>query len=91
MITPTIGRILWVWRLRSTDIKQAEPAFVTYVHNERLVNVAGFDHAGMHFSFSKLILLQDDDAKPDVENFASWMPYQVTADAAIKAKTQPPA
>jgi hypothetical protein len=79
MISPTIGRIVWVWRPQhTTDIKQAEPAIVTYVWNDRLINIAGFDHNGNPFVLTSLTLLQDDDKKPE-DNFASWMPYQVQA------------
>ncbi len=43
MISPTIGRVVLVHREFSGS-DQAEPALVTYVHNDRLINVGGFDH-----------------------------------------------
>lgn len=86
MITPTIGRVVWFFsavsegEVRST---QAEPAFVCYVHSNRLVNVGGFDCNGVPFKQTSVPLLQDDDPVPASGFFAQWMPYQVaTANAA---------
>lgn len=76
MISPTVGRVVWVIRPReTTDIEQPEAAFVTYVHSDRMINVAGFDHNGNPFKMTSLTLVQDDDPKPEWE-FACWMPYQ---------------
>lgn len=76
MITPTIGRVVWVIRpYETTDIKQPEVGFVTYVWNDYLINVAGFDHNGLVFTITSLALVQDDEPKPE-GNFACWMPYQ---------------
>lgn len=76
MIKPTVGRVVWVIRTEdTTDIQQPEVGLVTYVWHERMINVAGFDHNGKPFVLNSLTLIQDDDAKPEV-NFACWMPYQ---------------
>lgn len=76
MITPTIGRVVWVIRPLSTmDIKQPEVGLVTYVHGDRMINVAGFNANGTPFSITSLPLVQDDEPKPE-GNFACWMPYQ---------------
>jgi hypothetical protein len=76
MITPTIGRVVWVIRPYDTvDIKQAEVGFVTYVWGDRMINVAGFSHNGTPFVITYLPLVQDDEPKPE-GNFACWMPYQ---------------
>lgn len=76
MITPTIGRVVWVVRPSdTTDIKQPEVGLVAYVWNDHLINVAGFDHNGNPFRLSSLALVQDDEPKPE-GNFACWMPYQ---------------
>lgn len=74
MISPTIGRVVLVHRGKSD---QAEPALVSYVWNDRMINVGGFDANGLPFSMSSTKLLQDDD-KPDFEGqpYAEWMPYQ---------------
>jgi hypothetical protein len=78
IIVPTVGRVVWVIRPRdSSDIKQPEVGFVTYVygHEGRHINVAGFDHSGEPFRLTSLPLVQDGEAKPE-GNFACWMPYQ---------------
>jgi hypothetical protein len=76
MITPTIGRVVWVIRpLESLDIKQPEVGLVTYVHGDHCINVAGFNSNGTPFTLTSLWLVQDDEAKPE-GNFACWMPYQ---------------
>jgi hypothetical protein len=76
LITPTIGRVVWVVRpYDTTDIKQPEVGLVTYVFNDHLINVAGFDHTGDTFKLTSLALVQDDEPKPE-GNFACWMPYQ---------------
>jgi hypothetical protein len=76
LITPTIGRVVWVVRpTDSLDIKQPEVGFVIYVWNDHLINVAGFNRNGTPFSLTSLALVQDDEPKPE-GNFACWMPYQ---------------
>lgn len=76
MITPTIGRVVWVIRPYDTlDIKQPEVGLVTYVHGDCCINVAGFNRNGTPFSLTSLTLVQDDEPKP-MGNFACWMPYQ---------------
>lgn len=72
MIIPTIGRVVLVQRGVSD---QAEPAFVVYVHNERLIDVGGFSKTGGTFSLAKIPLLQDGDVAAH-GIWAEWMPYQ---------------
>lgn len=76
MITPTIGRVIWVFRPGdSVDVKQPEVGFITYIHSDRCINVAGFNANGTPFSLTSLTLVQLEDEKPEW-NFAAWMPYQ---------------
>lgn len=76
MIKPTIGRVVWVIRpLDTNDFKQPEVGFVTYVHDDHKINVAGFDHIGKVFRLAFLHLIQDGEPKPEGD-FACWMPYQ---------------
>ena len=76
MITPTIGRVVWVIRpYDAMDPKQPEVGLVTYVHSDRCINVVGFNCVGDRFALASLALVQDDDPKPP-GNFACWMPYQ---------------
>ena len=74
MIPPTIGRVVLVQREELQA--QRQPAFVTYVHSERQINVAGFDNEGRHFAENEIQLLQDDDVPANADRFAEWMPYQ---------------
>lgn len=93
MIVPTIGRIVWVYRLLATDdINQAEPALVCYVHSGgRSINVAGYDHQGKPFSLTWLHLVQEGEAKPVGNNYATWMPYQQAAAKKYPVETPPKA
>lgn len=80
MIQPTIGRVLWFTPAsgseKQRDDKQPLAALVTYVWNDRMVNLAAFDQDGNSFSATSVTLLQGDDAKPEHGYFASWMPFQ---------------
>lgn len=74
MISPTIGRVVLVKGREAAG--QAEPALITYVWNDRLINVGGFDRAGVPFAITSLVLLQDGDTAPTTGTYAEWMPYQ---------------
>lgn len=84
MIKPSVGRVVLVQRFEKAengvtldlDPTQPEPALVTYVHTDRQVNVAGFTQSGAPFAANEIVLLQDDDTKPDDQSFAYWMDYQ---------------
>jgi hypothetical protein len=77
VITPTVGRVVWVIRpFETLDIKQPEVGLITYVWGDRMINVAGFNSNGDPFKHTSVTLLQDDDAKPEGQTFAVWMPYQ---------------
>jgi hypothetical protein len=68
MNKPTIGRIVHVHRGAS---EQAEPAIICFVHSDRLVNVAGFTHAGAPFAAQGIQLLQEKDSPP-AGQYAEW-------------------
>jgi hypothetical protein len=72
MITPTIGRVVLVHRGASD---KSEPALVSYVWNDRMINVGGFDRNGVPFAATSMQLLQDGDT-PNGTYYAEWMPYQ---------------
>lgn len=55
---------------------QREPALVSYVWNDRLINVGGFDANGQPFAVTSMRLLQEDDVASEGDIFAEWMPYQ---------------
>jgi hypothetical protein len=97
MIKPTIGRVVLVYRPgRST---QFEPALITYVWSDTLINVAGFDAQGVSFSLEYLFLDQDIQVDPILVpnlnsikaevHFACWMPYQKAQAKCIQSS--PPA
>lgn len=73
MIIPTIGRVILVHRGNSD---QGEPALISYVWHERMINVGGFDKNGVPFSACGLELVQDDMAPANQDFYAEWMPYQ---------------
>jgi hypothetical protein len=81
MITPTVGRVVWFAPARGDTamtfgVDQPCAALVAYVWNDRMVNLAVFDHNGAFHARTSVPLLQDDDAKPEGGYFATWMPYQ---------------
>ena len=75
MISPTVGRVVWYWP-EGPKVEQPWAAFVTYVHGDRMINVAGFTDVGAPFFKNSVSLLQDDDKSTFGGCFASWMPYQ---------------
>jgi hypothetical protein len=79
MIKPTVGQVLWLFGARGVnlDISQPFKADVAFVHNDCLINVGYLDHIGGIGSLTSVILLQDDDLKPEGRPFCVWMPYQV--------------
>lgn len=78
MIKPTVGRIVWLYGAPGAnhDIKQPFAASVAFVWSDRLINVSCVDHDGWQKPLRSVMLLQDDDPKPDGQPFAVWMPYQ---------------
>ncbi len=75
MIKPTIGRVVWFYPTADSS-GQAQPALVNFVHSERCINVAGFNHGGTPFSQNSCLLIQEGDPEPSGAH-ARWMPYQV--------------
>jgi hypothetical protein len=73
MIVPTIGRVVWVTRGKSD---QKEPALISYVWSDTVINVGGFNRDGVPFSHTSLRLVQDEAAPTDGTSYAEWMPYQ---------------
>lgn len=76
MMTPTVGRIVWFRGYGTIPEAQALPAMITYVHNDRLVNLARWTPFGDPLpGESKVVLVQEGDPEPDGQ-FCHWMPYQ---------------
>ena len=59
---------------------QPHAAIVTYVHNDRLVNLAAFNSGGGTYARENVELLQDDDRAPNGKTpFAEWVPADDSA------------
>jgi hypothetical protein len=87
IIKPTVGRIVWFYPDESfkglnpqynyLDKTQPLAAIVTYVWDDRCINLTVFDQASVPFARTSIILRQEDDPKPEGYSYAEWMPYQV--------------
>lgn len=86
VITPTIGRVLWYTPKSDGSCghdgmvnrgDQPMLALVNYVHDDKRVNVVGFDHDGNPFGFREVELIQEGNAIPGAGHFVQWMPYQI--------------
>jgi len=96
MIKPTVGRVVLLRRPHDAiDPSQPEAALVTYVHNDREINIGAFLQSGHVFHLQHVQLLQDEDVAPtDGTPYCEWMPYQKgqaakaeQAEAALKSVT----
>ncbi|WP_157651725.1 crAss001_48 related protein [Burkholderia ubonensis] len=79
MIAPTIGRVVWFQPAKPHDQPlrdQPFAALVTYVWNDRMVNLAYFEADGTPRSATSVALLQDDDTGNVGGYYAEWMPFQ---------------
>lgn len=81
MISPTPGRVVWftpsVHDDTRHDREQPLAALVTYVWNDRMINLAVFDQDGDRASRTSVTLLQDNDPPLEGGYYAQWMPYQI--------------
>lgn len=86
IIPPSIGRVvlfrpgpaLLVNSELTTYSGQPMDAHVVHVWTDRLINIAGFDHAGKPFARTLIRLIQEgDDPARDGESVCTWMDYQL--------------
>lgn len=79
MIKPTVGRVIWFYQQGMAHDGQPLVGFITYVHSDKLINVAGFDATGVPYSSCLVTLYQDPEKSGVPVNgpWARWMPYQV--------------
>lgn len=84
MIKPTIGRVVWYHPLNSNRAADVHAALITKVWNNRCVNLAVFDEAGVPYSRTSVYLLQAGDPVP-THAYAEWMPYQLGQAAKTEA------
>lgn len=82
MIKPTNGRIVWFHPAADDNSLfwgDEEPlaAIVTWVYDDRCINVCAFSRGGTPHPRQAVRLLQGEDSEPGFGAFATWMPYQV--------------
>lgn len=75
IISPTVGRIVW-YRDETVSEGQPHAAIVTFVHDDRLVNLCVFDYDGRPYPQTSVYLAQESDEAVPVR-FCQWMPYQI--------------
>ena len=75
VISPTVGRIVLYRPAGSDPAAQPHAAIVTFVHDDRCVNLAIFNEGGSLYHGTQVTLVQDGDATPET-GYAEWMPYQ---------------
>lgn len=75
MIKPTVGRIVW-YRTGAPTQEAPWAAIVTYVHDDRHINIIGFDPMSHSFPAHYLTLCQENEPRPEGP-YAEWMPYQI--------------
>lgn len=69
MIKPTIGRVV----LYNNGKEQRNPALVTYVWSDEMVNLVVFSENGLPYAKTSVTLIQDGECGI---NQCEWMPYQ---------------
>lgn len=75
MIHPTIGRVVWFQPSKSSDQPlrdQPFAALITYVCDDRCINIGGFDALGWPVSACSVKLIQDDDPLPTGGYYAQF-------------------
>lgn len=81
MIKPTVGRVVLFTPTALEDNRfdksQKLAAMITYVWNNRMVNLVAFSPDGQPRGATSVTLLQDDDVPSELGYYAEWMPYQV--------------
>jgi hypothetical protein len=79
MIKPTIAQVVWLYGARGVNLDLRKPFAVdiAFVWSDRMLNVGYLDHLGQSRSLTSVVLLQDDDLKPEGQPFCTWMPFQV--------------
>lgn len=88
MQKPTVGRIVLY---KPVGCEASWPALITEVHNDVLVNVAGFEDKGRPFATHNVALIDMDGertASPAHEPFCYWPPREQTAAQSNKTADQ---
>lgn len=93
MIPPEIGRVVHFFPGENESIQGPGPlaSQITFVENDRSVNVRVHGSHGGAWTRLNVPLLQDEDKPPLGKSYCKWMPYQLgqagkTAEAKAEAK-----
>lgn len=82
MIKPTVGRVVWFRDARMGDGPFA--AHVSYVWNDRMVNLMVINANGAPFAETSVTLVQEGDETPDEGCYCEWMPFQLGQAKAVE-------
>lgn len=88
MIVPTVGRVVHYYPSKFDHINHgAQPlaAMVTYVWNNRMVNLVVFDSNGVPQARTSITLVQPGDDVADGNSHCRWMEYQIGQAAKAEA------
>ena len=84
IIPPSIGRVVlfhprpMLVATKTNYGDQPMDAHVVYVWNDRMINIAGFDHDGNPFKLTSVRLVQEgDEPAQEGESVCTWMDYQL--------------
>jgi hypothetical protein len=78
MIKPTVGRVVHYFDRKGLRVEQPQAALITYVHNDRLVNLTAMRPSGEIMALQSVVLWHGErgiDEEP-ASAFCCWMPYQ---------------
>jgi hypothetical protein len=70
---PTVGRIV----LFKPVVGVTLAAIIAHVHSDTLVNLAVFNENGEARNATSVILIGQNDPKPEFSPYCEWMPHQV--------------
>ena len=75
MITPTVGRVVWVRNVSPSE--ECLAGVVAKIWNDELINVGVFrDNGNGNCSGFTSVRLWQGDGEPPTGIYAEWMPYQ---------------
>jgi hypothetical protein len=84
MIAPKVGTPVLIVRREAHSV-QPEAGIIAFMHNDRMVNVAGFNANGAPFNMTSLTLVQDGVA-PELGDYT----YFASDSAPVRAAPPPP-
>lgn len=88
LIKPTVGRVVHYVPSKADHINhndQPLAAIITYVWNDRMVNLVVFDSNGVPQNRTSVTLSQPDDLHIPFGSYCQWMEYQIGQAALTEA------